>query len=171
MTTTPNKKYLSIAKRTRGILDADVPVSVDTLHRQIPPISKIRSKKEAYATTAFWLAVARSNGEPIQHSHIVQLLNKLKGKNSRSRNQIRQILATGMQQIRGANPATRKVRKILSGMEQDGMVESVAETVVNALVKPSGSTNAMTSEQSGSGWAKFALAVLVVLIAKFSAKR
>ena len=66
MPTRPNKNYLSIAKQTRGILDASVPVSVPQLQKTIPPISKIKSKKEAYATTAFWLAVAKSNGEPLK---------------------------------------------------------------------------------------------------------
>ena len=171
MSSIPSKNYLAIAKQTRGILDANVPVNVYELENQIPHISKLRTKKDAYATTAFWLAVARSNGEKIPYQTITQLLNKLKGKNNRSQIQIRQIINNGMNLITGINPSTQKVKGILSGIEQDGIVESVAETVVNALTQNKGSTNSITMDQSGKGWGKFAVAVLVVLIAKFMNKR
>ena len=86
------KNYLNIAKQTRGILNANVPVDINKIQEQTAEIKNIRTKKEAIATSAFWLAVARSLGENIPAHVIETKLNKLKGKNNASSIEIRQEL-------------------------------------------------------------------------------
>ena len=94
------KSYLEISKQARAILNANVPVDVAKIKAQTGSVKNIKTKKEALATSAFWLAVARSLGENIPAHVIEKKLNKLKGKNNASSIEIRQELNDTMRQIK-----------------------------------------------------------------------
>ena len=74
------KSYLDITKQTRAILKANVPVDVNKIKEQITEVKNIKTKKEALAVSAFWLAVAKSLGEDISTQDIEQRFNKMKRK-------------------------------------------------------------------------------------------
>ena len=165
MTTRSNKTYLEISKQARAILNANVPVDVSKIQEQTVEVKNIKTKKEAIATSAFWLAVARSLGENIPAHKIEEKLNKLKGKNTSSSIQIRKELNETIRQIKN-----KQIKSILAGMDQKKLVTAVAETVVNTL----GSQNTVdmiVKKDDGPGWTKFILALAVVIVAKFASRK
>ena len=159
------KNYLSIAKQTRGILNADVPVDVQKMKEQSIDIKNIKSNKEAIAISAFWLSVARSQGEDIKKSDIEKLLNKLKGKNNSSALSIRQTLNNALYQI-----SNQDIRNILTNMDQKKMATAIAETVLQK-VGTKNTVKQITQQNEDNGWAKFGIALFIVLAAKFFTKK
>jgi hypothetical protein len=165
MTKKRNKSYLEISKQARAIIKANVPVDVQKIKEQITETKNIRSKKEALAVSAFWLAVARSLGENIPMELIEERFNKLKGKNNSSSLAIRQELNRTIKTI-----DNQQIKSILSGMDQKKLVTAVAETVVQSM----GSQNTIkeiTKQDEEHGWTKFIIALAVVLVAKFASRK
>ena len=159
------KDYLEISKQARAILNANVPVDVAKIQEQTGSVKNIKTRKEAIATSAFWLAVARSLGENIPAHVIEKKLNKLKGKNNASSIEIRQELNDTMKQIKN-----KQIRSILSGMDQKKLVAAVAETVVGNIGSQN-TVDAITKRDDDTGWTKFVIALAVVIIAKFASRK
>lgn len=159
------KNYLSISKQARNILEANVPVDIEKIRSQSIEVRNIKTNKDAIAISAFWLAAARSQGEDIKKNDVENLLNKLKGKNNSSAIEIRKTLNNTLSKIR--NP---EIRSILSSLDQKKMATAIAETVLQQV----GSKNTVkeiTKQDEDSGWAKFGIALILVLAAKFFTKK
>jgi hypothetical protein len=89
----------------------------------------------------------------------------LKGKNNSSAIEIRKTLNNTLSKIR--NP---EIRSILSSLDQKKMATAIAETVLQQV----GSKNTVkeiTKQDEDSGWAKFGIALILVLAAKFFTKK
>ena len=54
------KQYLEVAKQARAILAAKEPVDIQKAREQSVELRNIKTKKDALANSAFWLAVAKS---------------------------------------------------------------------------------------------------------------
>lgn len=159
------KKYLEVAKQARSILASKVPVNIQKARKQSVELKNIKTKKDALANSAFWLAVAKSQGENIPESEINSRLNKLKSKNNSSAIEIRQILNNTMGLIHN-----HEIRSLLTSLDQKKMVTEIAETVVQSL----GSKNTIkeiTKQNEQHGWAKFGIALFFVMAAKFLTQR
>lgn len=165
MSTNHKNNYLEISKQAKAILNANVPVDVARIQEQTGSIKNIKTRKEAIATSAFWLAVARSLGENIPAHVIETKLNKLKGKNNASSIEIRQELNDTMKQIEN-----KQIRSILAGMDQKKLVAAVAETVVGNIGSKS-TVETIVKQEDNSGWTKFVIALAVVIIAKFVSRK
>ena len=159
------KSYLSISKQARSILDANIPVDIAKIRSQSIEVRNIKTNKDAIAISAFWLAAARSQGENIKKNEIEDLLNKLKGKNNSSAIEIRKTLNNALEKIK--NP---EIRSILSSLDQKKMATAIAETVIQEV----GSKNTVkqiTMQNEDNGWAKFGIALILVIAAKFLTRK
>lgn len=159
------KNYLITSKKTRDILDIKTPIPISNIEEGLKDTKSIKSKKDAIAIGAYWMAVARTHGDSIPKSVIVDKLNKLKGKNNRSSIEIRKELNKAANQIHN-----KEIKNILLGIDQSKMVSAIAETVITQF----GSENvkkSITHENESHGWTKFGIALIIVLATKLFSRR
>jgi hypothetical protein len=160
-----NKKHLSIAKKAREIMKLSVPVDIEAVRSSIPELEEVKTKKEAMAASAFWIAVAMSHGESIDQKEFSSRMNALKGKDTQSSIEIRTELNKAASIIQN-----KKIKNLLTGIDEKEMASDIADTVIQKF----GSSNSITTEneKDKNGWAKFGIALILVLATKiFSAKK
>lgn len=165
MSKNSRKNYLDVSKQVRNVLEANVPVDIDKIQSQIIETHNIKTNKEAIAISAFWLAAARTHGEDIDKTYIENLLNKLKGKNNSSALEIRKTLNDAINMI-----SNRKIKGILSTMDQKKMATAIAETVLQK-VGSKDTVKQITKQDEDNGWTKFGIALIIVIAAKFLTRR
>ena len=152
-----SKEYLTIASQTRTILASPSQIDVDLIYGKIP--KSIKTKKDALAHTALWMAVANTWGAGIPRSYVDKNLNRLKSKDNKSQSDIHRIIQDAKGRIGTKNPSLRKIHKILSTHNPD-LFQVVAEEVGK------GSHNQVVRTIQASGWKTFGVAVMVILFAK-----